>query len=69
MSSEIILQETANETCRNVKPGYTIKLAMEEGAAWVELTGPDGYEIDLPDSADKTIEQQINDAIAASHSR
>lgn len=68
MSRGTILQEIANKTCRDVKPGYVISLRMENGAAWVELIGPSGHEITLPDAADKTIEQQINDAIEASYS-
>lgn len=67
MSTGITLEDMAHKTCRDVRPGYVVSLCMEKGAAWVELIGPSGHEITLPDAADKTIEQQINDAIEASY--
>ena len=36
---------------------------MERGAAWVMLHNQNGDFVELPDSTDKTLEQQVNDAL------
>lgn len=53
----------ANAVCKHLPDGWHLNLAMEQGAAYVELYDRDGNFVDLPDSADKTLEQQVNEAV------
>ena len=57
------LEHKIEDACRVLPEGFTISICMEEGAAFVTL-GCDfsGY-IKLPDSTDKTLAEQIDDAI------
>jgi hypothetical protein len=59
------IQTVANKVCGQVPEGWEVQLCMERGAAWVTLRNPDGDFEPLPDAADKSIEEQINDALAA----
>ena len=59
------LLDIANMVCRDLPEGYVANLGMEKGAAWVELLDvPDHVSIPLPDSTDKTLEEQLKDAVA-----
>ena len=61
------LQIMANAVCMHIPPGYVISLCMEEGAAFVQL-GKDGVGfINLPDSTDKTLLEQLNDALCVAN--
>ena len=53
----------ANRVCQHLPKGWELRLCMESGAAWVSLIDEDGDEIELPDSADKSLAQQVNDAL------
>lgn len=53
----------ANQVCRHLPEGWQLDLCMERGAAWVQLSNPDGDGVSLPDAADKSLEQQVNDAL------
>lgn len=55
--------ETINKICEWLPKGWEIALLMEKGAAWVELADSDGRNISLADTADKTIDEQLNDAV------
>lgn len=57
------VQEVANRVCGHVPEGWVIDLAMENGAAWVEAFDPDGHLVELPDSADKSLIEQLNEAL------
>ena len=57
------LQEIANKLSANMPKGYVISLCIEDGAAWIELGKDFAGNIQLPDSGDKTISEQLNDAI------
>lgn len=61
--SRMPLEDVANLLARFLPFGWAIVLCMEQGAAWVTLHNPDGAEVDLPDSADKGLMQQLNDAL------
>jgi hypothetical protein len=57
------LQSVANKVCKHIPGNMVLSLCMENGAAWVEL-GEDKFgSVDLPDSADKSLLEQINDAL------
>lgn len=52
-----------NEVCGELPLGWELRLGMERGAAWVELVNPEGDTVDLPDSADLSIEEQVREAL------
>ena len=60
------LQEIAEKVCKNVPHNFVISLCMENGCAWVELDKL-GRHIPLPDSADKTLVEQLNDALCVAN--
>lgn len=60
------LKEIAEKVCKNVPHGFIISLCMENGCAWVELDKL-GRHIPLPDSADKTLVEQLNDALCVAN--
>lgn len=43
--------------------GYVVKLCVENGSAWVELYDELSTEMILPDSADRTMKEQLIDAL------
>lgn len=52
-----------NEVCGQLPLGWELQLCMERGAAWVELVNPEGDRVELPDTADESIEEQIREAL------
>ena len=65
------LQDLANEVCRYLPEGCELSINFESGAAGITLLSPpdsdghyihDGY-YKLPDSADKSLAEQLNDAL------
>ena len=60
---ERILQTIANDVCGNIPEEWVISLRMEFGSAWVEASNPDYEAATLPDSADKSLLEQIGDAL------
>lgn len=57
------LWDTVNKVCKDLPTGYIIKLGMENGSAWIECYDYDGNEIELPDSTDKSLQAELNDAL------
>jgi len=60
------LQSVAEKLCQHLPEGFEARLCMENGSAWVELSDDFGNGLALPESADKTLIQQLNDAIYVS---
>ena len=60
----LTLQEIANAVATHIPIGYTLSLHVERGSAWLELTDPREVPVPLPDAADKSLYQQINDGLA-----
>ncbi len=58
------VQFVSSMICKSLPEGYMLNLCHEHGAAWVSLY-KGGDPIDLPDRADKTLLEQIADAIGA----
>lgn len=57
-------EDLANRICKHTPDGCVISVRFENGAAWVELHRDHCPEnTPLPDSADKTMLEQINDAL------
>jgi len=60
------LKEIAEKICKEIPEDYEIALCFENGSAWVELIGKwDIDPLELPDSADLTLEEQLEDALEA----
>jgi len=60
------IDDVANRACKNLPDGFEIQLCMENGSAWVSLIDNAGRLRALPDQADKTITEQLNDALCVS---
>ena len=57
------VEQMIEKACKHLPDGMEICIRMENGAAWVTL-GVDGDGlIQLPDTADKTLPEQIQDAL------
>lgn len=58
------MEEIVNRICAQLPPGWTIALCMSnEGGFWVDLIDPRGRYPSLPDISDKTMLEQLNDAL------
>jgi len=57
-----MINETINRICQQLPKGFVISLFMEKGVAYVELSNGKNH-IPLPDSTDKDILEQLNDAL------
>jgi hypothetical protein len=55
--------DITERVCKNLPDGFEIQLCMENGSAWVALNDQDGRYRPLPDAADKTLIEQLNDAL------
>lgn len=60
--------EIINKICADLPYHWEINLKMESGAATVVLVYA-GREVDLPDTADKTLTEQLNDALCVATRR
>jgi len=61
------MEDIINKICQQIPAGYVISLNMENGAAWVSLVNTNDDDIELPDSTDKTIIEQLNDALCVAN--
>ncbi len=57
------LRDVANKVSKDIPEGWIISLQIEKGAAWVECCDPDGRRVPLPDSTDKSLREQLYDAL------
>lgn len=59
--------ETINRICAQLPLGWSIELCMandeSHDRAWVRLIDSRGKHLSLPNSSDKTIVEQLNDAL------
>lgn len=62
------LQDIANKISEHTPDGFVISLHIENGAAWVELAKDNKSDaVKLPDAADKTLFEQLNDALCVAN--
>ena len=59
--------DIVNKICGAIPEGFEMTLCMGNGAAWVILHDPAGELVELPDSADTTIIQQLNAALCVAN--
>lgn len=58
------MRDIINRICAELPEHYEISLCLENGAAYIEMTDRrSGYWVELQDSADKTIEEQLQEAL------
>ena len=63
MLKEINLERMVDIICGHLPTGWTVALEMEKGSATVNAVDDFGNFATLPDTADKTIIEQLNDAL------
>lgn len=52
------------EKVRKLLPlGWELSICIESATAWITLHNPEGYRQKLPDATDKSIDEQIDEAI------
>jgi len=61
--ADLTVQEIANIVAQFLPIGYTLSVRIEHGSAWAEVADACGAHIPLPDFADKSLCQQINDGL------
>lgn len=62
--------ETVNRICAQLPPGWTIELCMthpDYDGVCVNLINPHGGFLDLPDTSDKTIVEQLDEMLVPKH--
>ena len=60
---DLLLQDAANKICKHLPEGLEIRLCMENGAAWVELSDYRGDGRTLPEIDDMCLVAQLNSAL------
>lgn len=69
-ASNDLLSDIANRVSRHLPEGWVLSLNIENGSAWVSLENTNkqyGRFPMLPDAADKTLLEQINDALCVAN--
>jgi hypothetical protein len=62
------LDEAMQKAAGQLPDGWTVGVVCEKGAGWVELRDPAGDEINFDSSPDKTLAEQVDDAITEANS-
>lgn len=62
---DLLLQDVANTICQHLPEGFEVRLCMENGAAWVELSDDHGDGRTLPEIDDVCLATQLNSALCA----
>ena len=57
------MKDVIEKICGQLPDGFEIQLYMEKGAACVTLTDGDGRYRNLPDTTDKTLADQLAEAL------
>ncbi len=57
------LNDVVNKIAKHIPDGYIVSLCIENGSAWVELGETFSGNRPLPDSTDKNLIEQLNDAL------
>ena len=57
------VQDLANRVARHLPDGWELRLCIGRGAGWVVLLNPEGDEVEMESSTDRSLELQINDAL------
>lgn len=55
--------DVVHRVCRDLPGGFELSLSMEQGAAWVSLSNPDGDSIAVGGLEDMTLLEQIDEVV------
>tara|TARA_R100001530_G_scaffold129622_1_gene100055 strand:+ start:94 stop:309 length:216 start_codon:yes stop_codon:yes gene_type:complete len=61
--SKLSVDKAIEEAAELLPEGYVIELNVENGAGWLNMYGPDGSDVELPECVDSTLAEQIQDAM------
>jgi hypothetical protein len=59
----VTLDEAMQKAAGHLPDGWTVGVVCERGAGWIELHNPAGDQINFDSSPDKTLAEQVDDAI------
>lgn len=62
------IDEAMQKAAGVLPDGWQIYIGVEHGAAWIELHNPEGDGVNFDSSPDKTLAEQIDDAILEANS-
>jgi len=61
--SKLSVDQAIEEAAERLPGWYVIEVNVECGAASLNMYGPDGSDIELPECVDSTLAEQIQDAM------
>lgn len=61
--SKLSVDQAIEEAAERLPEGYVIEVNIESGAAWLNMYGPNGSDIELPGCVDSTLAEKIQSAI------
>ena len=61
--SELTVDQAIEDAAEEMPEGYVIEVNVESGSAWLNMYGPNGSDIELPECVDSALAEQIQDAM------
>ena len=61
--SKLTVDQAIEESAGALPDGYVIEVNVENGSAWVNMYGPNGSDIELPECVDCTLAEQVQEAM------
>lgn len=61
--SKLTIDQAIEEAAESLPDGCVIEINVENGAAWLNMYGPNGSDIDLPECVDSTLAEQVQEAM------
>lgn len=61
--SDLTIDRVMEDAAGELPEGYVIELNVENGAAWINMYGPNGSDVKLPECVDSTLAEQVRNAI------
>jgi hypothetical protein len=63
------INQALQDAAANLPVGWELQVCVEKGAAWIHLYDPDGESVNFDSSPDRTLAEQIQDAICEAGTR
>ena len=60
---ELTVDQAIENAARELPEGYVIELNVENGSAWLNMYGPNGSDVKLPECVDSTLAERVRNAI------
>nr|WP_289108733.1 hypothetical protein [uncultured Halomonas sp.] len=61
--NELTVDQAIENAARELPEGYVIEVNVESGSSWINMYGPNGSDVKLPECVDSTLAEQIDGAI------